>query len=221
MIPAPQCVTGWSHASAMCEGMKPRSCMSRAMRFSSDDMRAVGGIADTPENNTNWHNTTTIRATSTTRNVQHDEMTKIIPTVDGNKFATGIKHQTQTSHGNKHTSKQICQTPYPPSSMLACTWRNRRCAIYVFRLPPLCDRLVQHNIEHLGQGEHQNQSAYKCCTCTVVANFLPSTISFNVVKDPWHKHLTTKITQAYAQQSTMTEYCFCHMRGMPNAMKTY
>ena len=41
------------NCSAMCDGMKPRSCMSRAMRFSSDDMRAVGGIADTPENNTN------------------------------------------------------------------------------------------------------------------------------------------------------------------------
>ena len=74
--------------------------------------------------------------------------------------------------------------------MLACASRSRCCVIYVFRLISLCDRFMQHNIEHLGYGEHQSQSAYRLCMCTDVASFTPSTVSFNVVKEPWHMHLT-------------------------------
>ena len=64
-----------------------------------------------------------------------------------------------------------------------------------------CDRFMQHNIEHKGQGELSKQSSYGLCACTDVANFIPSTVSLNVVNDPSHIHWTNKRARAYRQQS--------------------
>ena len=90
--------------------------------------------------------------------------------------------------------------------MLAYAWRSRCCVIYVSRRPSPCDRFMQHNIEHKGEWDYNNQSAYDLRTCTDVANFIPSTVSVNVVKDPWHIHWTDKSARAYAQHSTMRRH---------------
>ena len=43
---------------------------------------------------------------------------------------------------------------------------------------------MQHNIEHQRQGENNNQYAYDLYAVADVANFIPSTVSLNVVKAP-------------------------------------
>ena len=108
------------------------------------------------------------------------------------------------SHNKRNTSKQLFKFPRPRSSMLACDWRSRCCVIYVFRQTPPCVRFMQRNIEHKGEGDYNNHSACDLRTCTDVANFIPSTVSVNWVKDPWHIHWTDK--RAYAQHSAMRRH---------------
>ena len=121
------------------------------------------------------------------------------PTVDGIKFATSTQLKCHTTN---ETQRSSCFNPRArQSSMLACAWRSRCCVIYVFLGTSLCDRFMQHNIEHKGQGEHNKWAAYGFCACTDVANFIPSTVSLNVVKDSdiciWKKCMCVRVRVWY------------------------
>ena len=185
---------------------KPRLCMSRAIRFSSGVMRAVVGMAKHP------------------RRAQRDTTRRLFEPIlqneTCNKTQQRTKHRRLTEESSQHpwadkrqgratnetqTSKYV-GPPCSQSSRSAGAWRSRCCVVYVFRLPAPSDRFMRHNIEHKGQGEHDNQSAYELCSCTDVANFIPSTVSLIVVKDPWHMHWTNKSARAYAQHSTMRRH---------------
>ena len=113
------------------------------------------------------------------------------PTVDGIKFATSTTwKKDNVTQQTKHEQATV-SAPCPPSSMLACAWRSRCFEIYVSRLISPCDRFMQHNIKRKGQGELNKLSTNGLCACTDVETFIPSTISLNVVEDPWHMHLIT------------------------------
>ena len=180
----------------MCLGMKPRLCV----------IRAVGGIARYPRpaqrDTTRRLFEPNLQNQKTKRATRRDEETK---KTDGWRNTTqhewNDKRQRRTANETR-TSKCV-RPPCPQSSMLAYAWRSRCCVIYVSRRPSPCDTFMQHNIEHKGEGDYNNQSAYDLRTCTDVANFIPSTVSVNVVKDPCHIHWTDKTARAYAQHSTM------------------
>ena len=156
------------------------------MRFSSAVMRAVGGIAKHPRRvqrdttrrlfKPNLQNT---MSNTTQRRTKNRRLTE-----------ESSQHQWQDERQDHATNKaqinKCVRPPCPRNSMLACAWRSRRCVVYVFRLTSPCDRFLQPNIEHKGQGEHTTHTAHGVRTCADVANFLPSTVSLNVLKDPWH-----------------------------------
>ena len=112
---------------------------------------------------------------------------------------------SNVTHQTKHEQANASD---PRAPQIQC-WHAREgagCVIYAFRLASACDRFMQHNIELNGHGGHNNKSAYGVRACTGVANFIPSTVSLQVVKDPCHMHSTNKSARTYAQHSTMRRH---------------